>query len=138
MLELLGKWYVMISMNLIQQIEHEEINRLKGSKYLPQSGDKVSIHYAVKGTDRVQIFTGTCLSVKRRGISSSCRIYTKTGNDYIIRYVPIYSPRVQKIEVLTSGYVRRKNINYIIGLSTKKARIRAKYNTNNSNTTAIS
>lgn len=114
-------------MNLIQQLEQEEISRLKSDKTLPKSGMQVSVSYFVPGTNRIQIFTGICIQSRKRGISSSFKVYRKIGNEYVIRTVPLYSPMVEKITILKESIVRRKNLNYLIGLSAKKGRLKTKY-----------
>lgn len=88
-------------------------------------GDTVRVHaLIVEGErERVQLFEG--LVIKRRGIGVSAT-YTvrKISNGVgVERTFPLHTPRVQKIDVIRRGKVRRAKLYYIRSLSGKAARI---------------
>ena len=100
-------------------------------KDLPEfgPGDTVRIHQRVIEGDkeRIQIFEGICVQKKGKGMSATFTVRKiATGGIGVERIYPLYSPRIQKIERLRRGKVRRANIGYLRGLTGRKARIAEK------------
>ena len=115
-------------MNLIEQLEQEEMARL--GKTVPEfgPGDTVVVQVKVKeGTrERLQAFEG--LVIGRSG-GSSRETFTVRRISYGIgveRTFPVHSPRVEKIEVVRRGVVRRAKLFYLRKLTGKAARIKEK------------
>jgi large subunit ribosomal protein L19 len=117
-------------MNMIEQIENEQIEKLTADKTIPQfsAGDTLRVHVkVVEGArERVQIFEGVCIARKNAGLNSSFTVRKISYGEGVERVFPLYSPRVEKIEVVRRGQVRRAKLYYLRGLTGKRARITEK------------
>lgn len=115
-------------MNLIQQLEQEEIARL--GKDIPEfaPGDTVIVWArVVEGNrTRLQAYEGVVISRKNRGLNSNFIVRKISNGEGVERTFPLYSPRVEKIEVKRRGDVRRAKLYYLRGLTGKAARIKEK------------
>jgi large subunit ribosomal protein L19 len=109
-------------MNLIDTIEREQVRT-----DIPEfkAGDTVRVHVKViEGEkERIQVFEGVVLR-KSRGANRASFTVRKTSYGIgVERTFPLHSPRVDKIEVMTRGQVRRAKLYYLRKLSGKAARI---------------
>lgn len=89
-------------------------------------GDTVRVHFKiVEGkAERVQAYEGLVLCFKKSGVG---RTFTVRKNSYgvgVERVFPLHSPRIQKVEVLRPGKVRRAKLYYIRGKVGKAAKIK--------------
>lgn len=91
-----------------------------------RSGDTVRVHAkVVEGTrERIQIFEGVVISRKGQGISEMYTVRKISGGIGVERTFPIHTPRVDKIEVVRYGKVRRAKLYYLRALQGKAARIK--------------
>ncbi|MCS5604952.1 MAG: 50S ribosomal protein L19, partial [Alphaproteobacteria bacterium] len=91
-------------------------------------GDTVRVNVkVVEGTrERVQAFEGVCIAIKRAGINSSFTVRKISYGEGVERVFPLHSPRIDSIEVLRRGRVRRAKLYYLRGLTGKRARIAEK------------
>lgn len=96
---------------------------------LPQFrvGDTVAIHYRIVEGDktRVQVFKGLVLKRNRAGARSTFTVRKTSFGIGVERTFVLHSPRVEQIEVLQRGVVRRARLFYLRDLTGKKARVRA-------------
>ena len=109
-------------MNLIDTIEREQV-RTDIPEFKP--GDTVRVHVKViEGEkERIQVFEGAVLR-KSRGANRASFTVRKTSYGVgVERTFPLHSPRIDKIEVMTRGHVRRAKLYYLRKLSGKAARI---------------
>ncbi|MBL6935420.1 MAG: 50S ribosomal protein L19 [Alphaproteobacteria bacterium] len=117
-------------MNVIEQIENEQIEKLTADKTMPQfaAGDTLRVHVkVVEGArERVQVFEGVCIARKNSGVNSSFTVRKISYGEGVERVFPLYSPRIEKIEVVRHGHVRRAKLYYLRGLTGKRARIAEK------------
>jgi large subunit ribosomal protein L19 len=92
------------------------------------SGDTVRVHAkVVEGEkERIQVFEGVVIRKRKKGIVSNFTVRKIASGIGVERTFPIFSPRVDKIEVVRRGKVRRKNLYYLRGLTGKAARIKEK------------
>lgn len=110
-------------MNLIQKIQAAQI---KPEAPTFKVGDTVRVHFKiVEGkTERIQAYEGLVIAIKNAGIG---RTFTVRKNSYgvgVERVFPVNSPRVEKVEVLRAGRVRRAKLYYIRTKIGKKAKIK--------------
>lgn len=89
-------------------------------------GDTVRVHFKiVEGkTERVQAYEGLVLCFKKSGVG---RTFTVRKNSYgvgVERVFPLHSPRIQKVEVLRPGKVRRAKLYYIRGKVGKASKVK--------------
>ena len=114
-------------MNMIEQIEREEIERLTDGRSIPefQPGDTVRVNVkVVEGSrERVQAFEGVCIARRNRGLSSSFTVRKISYGEGVERIFPLYSPVIDSIEVVRRGRVRRAKLYYLRGRTGKAARI---------------
>jgi large subunit ribosomal protein L19 len=114
-------------MNTIQQIEQEQIERLTADKGLPDfaPGDTVRVMVkVVEGTrERIQAFEGVCIARKNAGLNSSFTVRKLSYGEGVERVFPLYSPRIEDIELVRRGRVRRAKLYYLRGRTGKAARI---------------
>lgn len=108
---------------LIESIEAEQIKT-----DIPdfKVGDTISVHYRIieGAKERIQVFTGTVIARKGKGISESVSIYRVAYGSAMERSLLLHSPRVSKIEVMKRGKVRRGKLFYLRGVVGKKAKIK--------------
>lgn len=91
-------------------------------------GDTVRVHYKiVEGDkDRVQVFQGVVLKRHRAGARSTFTVRKVSFNVGVERIFPLHSPRIDKVEVVSRGIVRRARLFYLRSLAGKAARVRDK------------
>jgi len=111
-------------MNVIEKIEQQQMK-----KDLPQfrAGDTVRVHVKIKEGDkeRVQIFEGTVIGLRRAASHSSFVVRKISFGHGVERIFPLHSPVIDKIEVVRPGRVRRARLYYLRKLRGKAARIRS-------------
>ena len=92
------------------------------------SGDTVRVHAkVVEGEkERIQVFEGVVIRKRMKGLVSNFTVRKIASGIGVERTFPINSPRVDKIEVMRRGKVRRKKLYYLRGLTGKAARIKEK------------
>ncbi|MDR1954162.1 MAG: 50S ribosomal protein L19 [Clostridiales Family XIII bacterium] len=91
-------------------------------------GDTVKVHIKIKeGTrERIQIFEGFVLKKQNGGISETFTVRRIASGVGVEKTFPINSPKIDKIEVVKHGFVRKAKLNYMRQRTGKSARIRAK------------
>ena len=91
-------------------------------------GDTVAVHYKIVEGDklRVQVFRGTVIKRHRAGVRSTITVRKVSFHVGVERIFLLNSPRLDKIEVVSRGIVRRARLFYLRGLSGKAARIKEK------------
>ncbi len=117
-------------MNTIQQLEQEQIAEATAQRPVPafSPGDTLRINVKViEGTrERIQAFEGVCIARKNRGINSSFTVRKISYGEGVERVFPLYSPRIDSIQVVRRGDVRRAKLYYLRGRTGKAARIAEK------------
>lgn len=89
-------------------------------------GDTVAVHYKVVEGDktRVQVFRGTVIKRHRAGSRSTFSVRKVAFSVGVERTFVVHSPRIEKLEVVSRGIVRRARLFYLRNLAGKAARIR--------------
>jgi large subunit ribosomal protein L19 len=109
-------------MSIVHELESRQLK-----KDLPdfRSGDQVRVHVKViEGeNERVQPFEGIVIRRKGSGLRHTFTVRKISYGIGVERIFPIHSPRIEKIEVLKRGSVRRAKLYYLRKLSGKAARI---------------
>ena len=110
-------------MNLIELVEQpylkEDIPRFR-------EGDTVKVHVKIKEGDkeRVQAYEGVCIARKGRGATETFTVRRISKNIGVERTFPVHSPKLDKIEIIRRGKVRRAKLYYLRNLTGKSARIK--------------
>ena len=112
-------------MNLIEALEKEQL-RTDIPDFKP--GDTVRAHVkVVEGTrERVQVFEGVVIHRNGTGVRETFTVRRISYNVGVERTFPVHSPRLERIEVVRRGIVRRAKLYYLRNLRGKAARIREK------------
>ena len=117
-------------MNTIEILERDQVAKLTEGRNLPEfsPGDTLRVNVKVtEGTrERVQAFEGVCIARKNRGLNSSFTVRKISYNEGVERIFPLYSPRIDSIELVRRGDVRRAKLYYLRGRRGKSARISEK------------
>lgn len=89
-------------------------------------GDTVRVHYRiVEGEkERIQVFQGVVLKRHRAGARSSFTVRKVSFSVGVERVFLQHSPRIDKVEVVSKGVVRRSRLFYLRSLAGKAARVR--------------
>jgi large subunit ribosomal protein L19 len=125
-------------MNLLQQIEAKQVEKLKATAKLAEFGigDTVRVNVkVVEGTrERIQAYEGVCIAIKNAGLNSAFTVRKISYGEGVERVFPLYSPRVESVERVRRGDVRRSKLYYLRNLRGKAARIteRTDYDTESS------
>ncbi len=110
-------------MDIIREIENEQI-RKDHPNFFP--GDTVRVHVKVVEGNRERIQTFEGIVIKRRG-SGARETFTVRRVSYGVgteRTFPVHSPKIEKLEVVKRGKVRRAKLYYLRKLKGKAARIK--------------
>jgi len=91
-----------------------------------RTGDTIRVHGRIIEGDkeRVQIYEGVVLRRSGMGINSSFTVRKISNGIGVERVFPLHSPRILKLEVVSSGKVRRSRIYYLRALQGKAAKLR--------------
>ena len=91
-------------------------------------GDQVKVHYRIREgeKERVQVFQGVVIRRQSGGIGATFTVRKVSFGVGVERIFPLNSPRIEKLEVLSRGHVRRARLYYLRELQGKKARLRQK------------
>ena len=95
---------------------------------IPQfkAGDTVRVHFQViEGQRRrVQVFEGVVLKRQGSGLRETFTVRKQSFGHGVERTFPLHSPKIEKIDVVARGDVRRAKLYYLRGRVGKRARIR--------------
>jgi len=109
-------------MDHIKTIEAEQI---KSNIEEFNIGDTVKVYFKiVEGkNERIQIYEGLCIARKNSGLRQTFKVRKISYGVGVERTFPIHSPRIQKIEVMRRGRVRRAKLYYIRDRVGKAAKV---------------
>ncbi len=114
-------------MNIIEQLEQEQVAKATEGRTIPDfsPGDTVKVNVKViEGTrERIQAYEGVCIARKNAGVNSSFTVRKISYGEGVERVFPLYSPRVDSIELVRRGEVRRAKLYYLRERRGKSARI---------------
>jgi len=117
-------------MNVIATLEQEQIAKLTEGKRIPEfaPGDtlKVNVKVIEGERERVQAYEGLCIARSGGGVNESFTVRKISYGEGVERVFPLYSPRIDSIEVVRRGRVRRAKLYYMRGRTGKSARIAEK------------
>lgn len=116
-------------MNLLQDFEREQVEKLTQGKTIPDfaPGDTVRVNVKViEGTrERIQAYEGVCIARKNAGLNSAFTVRKISYGEGVERVFPLYSPNIE-IKLVRRGIVRRAKLYYLRDLTGKKSRIAEK------------
>ncbi len=109
-------------MNAIDLVERSQMRKRPAMR----PGDTVRVHVKVREGDkeRIQIFEGTVIAVRRGGVRSTFTVRKVSFGQGVERIFPLHSPTIDRIDVVRSAKVRRAKLYYLRDLKGKAARMR--------------
>ena len=114
-------------MNVIQEIDKEQLERLSANKTIPDFGPGDTVRVGVKVTEgersRVQMYEGVCIARANKGVNANFTVRKISFGDGVERVFPLYSPTLDSMDVVRRGAVRRAKLYYLRGRRGKSARI---------------
>ncbi len=114
-------------MNVIQQLEKEEADRLLAKRAIPefQPGDTLRVNVRIKEgeRERVQAYEGVCIARAGEGHHENFTVRKISFGEGVERVFPVMSPMIESIEVKRRGAVRRAKLYYLRDRRGKSARI---------------
>ena len=113
--------------NLMQKFENAQIERLVSKKRIPafRPGDtiKVTLKIVEGERSRLQIYEGICIAKKNNSVNSKFTVRKISHGEGVERSFPLFSPNIDKIEVVRKGNVNRAKLYYLRDRTGKRARI---------------
>jgi large subunit ribosomal protein L19 len=112
-------------MNLVNEVDKQYI---KYEQVPFQPGDLVRVHVKiVEGKrERIQVFEGYVIGIKNSGSRKTFRVRRESYGIGVERVFPLNSPRIEKIEVVRKGKVRRAKLYYLRDRVGKAAQVKQK------------
>jgi large subunit ribosomal protein L19 len=108
-------------MNIIDEIEAEQKRDIVELK--PGQRVRVHVRIAEGEKERVQVFEGVVIGLSGEGTRRTFTVRKISYGVGVERIFPIYSPRIDKVEVVAAGRVRRAKLYYLRQLSGRRARL---------------
>lgn len=109
-------------MDIIKAIESEQ---LRTDLPVLEIGDYIKVHVKIKegSRERIQVFEGTVIGKKGSGINESFTVRRLSYGVGVERIFPVHSPKIDKIEKVRKGKVRRAKLYYLRNRVGKAARV---------------
>ena len=127
-------------MNILQQIEAEQIEKLSKGKQIDdfKPGDVVRVNVKIieGNNERIQAFEGLVIARKNAGINSAFTVRKISHGEGVERVFPLHSARIDSVVRVRQGEVRRAKLYYIRSRTGKSARIREKMDISNASEAA--
>ena len=113
--------------NLMQKFENAQIKKLTSKKRIPafRPGDtvKVTLKIVEGERSRLQIYEGVCIARKNNSVNSKFTVRKMSHGEGVEKVFPLFSPNIDKIEVVRKGDVNRAKLYYLRDRTGKRARI---------------
>lgn len=117
-------------MNTLQKFEAANQKKLTEGKRVDafSQGDTVRVNVRIieGNNERIQAFEGVVIGKKNAGVRSAFTVRKISHGEGVERVFPTFSPRVESVELVRKGSVRRAKLYYLRGLTGKAARITEK------------
>ena len=112
-----------MNMDIIKEIEKEQLKETVADF---EVGDTVRVHAKIKegNRERIQVFEGTVLKRQGTGARETFTVRKNSNGVGVEKTWPVYSPLVEKVEVVRKGKVRRAKLNYLRDRVGKAAKVR--------------
>ncbi len=110
-------------MDRLRAVEAAQLKK-KVPEFAP--GDTVRVYVKVSegGRERLQVFEGTVIAQRGAGTGASFTVRRISHGVGVERIFPLHSPRVEKVDVVRRGQVRRAKLHYLRGKIGKETRIK--------------
>lgn len=113
--------------NIVKKYEEKQLAAIQESKQIPEfgPGDTVRVNVRIKegNTERVQAYEGVCIARAGKDINATFTVRKISYGEGVERVFPLWSPRLESIELVRRGSVRRAKLYYLRDRRGKSARI---------------
>ncbi len=110
-------------MDILYRVGQEQMN-----VELPDfnTGDTITVHYTIREFEkpRIQLFQGIVIQKKGSGVNKTFTVRKISHGVAVERIFPLFSPLIQKIEVVRYGRVRRSKLFYLRKLRSKSTKVK--------------
>ena len=108
--------------DIIKSIEDEQLKEVASFNV----GDTIKVYGKIKegNRERIQVFEGVVLKRQGTGVRETFTVRKTSNGEGVEKTWPVYSPNVEKIEVVRRGKVRRAKLFYLRDRVGKKAKIK--------------
>ena len=114
-------------MNTLQKFEAKQLEKLQAAKNVPEfsPGDTIKVNVRVKegSRERIQAYEGVCIARSGSGINENFCVRKISYGEGVERVFPLWSSRIDSIELIRRGSVRRAKLYYLRDRRGKSARI---------------
>ncbi len=114
-------------MNTLQKFEAKQLEQLQQNSKIPvfSPGDTVIVNVRVREgeRERIQAYEGVCIARSNGGVNASFTVRKISYGEGVERVFPLYSPRIESVELVRRGSVRRAKLYYLRDRRGKSARI---------------
>lgn len=100
-------------MDLVRHFEEKQTQDTERPHLKPGDVVRVEMKVTESGKTRVQAFEGSVLGVRGSGPSATFTVRRETGGFGVERIFPLYSPLIEKIEIIRRQKVRRSKLHYL-------------------------
>lgn len=110
-------------MELVRRITMARLPKRKFPDF--RTGDTVGVYVKVKEgeKERIQLYTGVILKTQGTGAGRTFTVRKMSSGVGVERTFPVYSPAIDRIELISRGEVRRSRLYYLRGLRGRAARL---------------
>ncbi|MEG1980009.1 MAG: 50S ribosomal protein L19 [Victivallaceae bacterium] len=109
-------------MNIVDKIRNEQLREV--ADFAVGDGVKVFVKIVEGNTERVQVFAGTVIARRGSGIEATFTVRRIAAGQGVERVFPVNSPRIDHVEVVRHGKVRRAKLFYLRDKIGKAARVK--------------
>jgi large subunit ribosomal protein L19 len=112
-------------MDIIKAVEQMQIRNAWPSVEI---GDFVKVHLKISegNRERIQVFEGTVIGRKGSGITESITVRRLSYGVGVERTLPVHSPKIDRIEIVRKGKIRRAKLYYLRDRVGKSAKVKEK------------
>ncbi|MBG77928.1 MAG: 50S ribosomal protein L19 [Alphaproteobacteria bacterium] len=114
-------------MNFVKKYEDKQLAAIQADKNIPEfsPGDTVKVNVRIRegNTERVQAYEGVCIARAGKDINATFTVRKISYGEGVERVFPLWSPRIESIELVRRGSVRRAKLYYLRDRRGKSARI---------------
>ena len=112
-------------MDIIKTLEQEQ---MRTDLPVLSIGDHVRVHLKVKegNRERIQVFEGTVIAKKGSGLKETFTVRRVSYGVGVERTIPVHSPKIDRIEIVRKGKIRRAKLYYLRERVGKAAKVKEK------------
>lgn len=113
-------------MDIIEKIERDQSQKRGAEPPSFKAGDTLKVHFKVieGNRQRTQVYQGICIKRQGAGLRETFTVRKQSFGVGVERTFPLHSPKIEKIEVVAVGDVRRAKLYYLRKKVGKQARVR--------------